>query len=102
MNLQVGAATQLTGARISASDGKVDLGGSRVETRALAGKDYRADLGLNVSRSPVDLAFGIKDEFSQEHDQATRDDQAFNLGALRVGGRNRDQQLQAGIEQKAD
>lgn len=102
VNLQVGAATQLTGARISASDGKVDLGGSRVETRALAGKDYRADLGLNVSRSPVDLAFGIKDEFSQEHDQATRDDQAFNLGALRVGGRNRDQQLQAGIEQKAD
>ncbi|HCK4343936.1 TPA: hemagglutinin repeat-containing protein [Pseudomonas aeruginosa] len=102
VTLQVGTATRLTGARISASDGKVALGGSRVETHVLAGKDYRADLGLNLSRSPVDLALGIKDEFSQEHDQATRDDQAFNLGALRVGGRNRDQQLQAGIEQKAD
>lgn len=100
VNLQVGGDTRLTGARISASDGKVNLGGSTVTATTLAGSDYRADVGLNVSKSPVNLILGAKDELTQKQDEATRKDQAFNLGPLRVGGHSDSQELQAGIDQK--
>jgi len=100
VNLQVRGETQLTGARIGASEGSVDLGGSKVTSTALAGTDYRADVGLNLSKSPVNLASGIKDELTQKHDDATRKDQAFNLGPLRVGGHSESQLLQAGVDQK--
>ena len=86
-------------ARISAPNGKVELGGSKVTATTLAGSDYRADVGLNVSKSPVNLALGAKDELTQKHDDATRNDQAFNLGPLRAGGHSESQALQAGIDQ---
>ncbi|AZD17103.1 hemagglutinin repeat-containing protein [Pseudomonas chlororaphis] len=101
VNLQVSGETQLSGARIGASEGKVDLGGSTVKSTALAGTDYRADVGLNLSKSPVNLALGAKDELTRKQDDATRNDQAFNLGPLRVGGHSDSQLLQAGIDQKA-
>ena len=99
VNLRVSGETHLTGARISADEGKVDLGGSKVKATTLAGSDYRADVGLNLSKSPVNLALGAKDELTQKQDDATRKDQAFNLGPLRVGGHSDSQVLQAGIEQ---
>ncbi|WP_458737116.1 hemagglutinin repeat-containing protein [Pseudomonas chlororaphis] len=101
VNLQVSGETRLSGARIGASEGKVDLGGSTVSTTALAGTDYRADVGLNLSKSPVNLALGAKDELTRKQDEATQKDQAFNLGPLRVGGHSDSQLLQAGIDQKA-
>ncbi|WP_236313697.1 hypothetical protein, partial [Pseudomonas lactis] len=76
-----------------------ELGGSKVTATTLAGSDYRADVGLNVSKSPVNLALGAKDELTQKHDDATRKDQAFNLGPLRAGGHSESQALQAGIDQ---
>lgn len=100
IDLQVAGATQLTGATLGARDGSVDLGGSTVSSHSLASKDYRADLGLNLSKSPVDLLFGIKDELTQKQDAATEKDQLFNLGVLRVGGHNDRHVVQAGIEQK--
>jgi len=99
VNLQVGGETRLTGARIGASEGKVDLGGSAVNATTLTGSDYRADVGLNVSKSPVNLALGAKDELTRKQDDATRKDQAINLGPLRVGGHSNSQELQAGIDQ---
>lgn len=67
----------------------------------MAGTDYRADVGLNLSKSPVNLALGAKDELTRKQDEATQKDQAFNLGPLRVGGHSDSQLLQAGIDQKA-
>lgn len=99
VSLQVGGDTQLTGARISAEKGKVDLGASTVTAKTLAGSDYRADVGLNLSKSPVNLALGAKDELTAKQDDATRKDQAFNLGPLRVGGHSDGQELRAGIDQ---
>lgn len=99
VNLQVSGDTRLTGARIGAEHGKVELGGSKVTATTLAGSDYRADVGLNVSKSPVNLALGAKDELTQKQDDATRKDQAFNLGPLRAGGHSESQALQAGIDQ---
>ncbi len=98
VSLQVQGGTQLTGARISATGGKVDLGGSAVTATALAGSDYRADVGLNLSKSPVNLIVDAKNELSDKKDDATRKDQVFNLGPLRVGGHSDRQELQAGIE----
>lgn len=100
VNLEVAGDTRLTGARISAESGKVELGGSKVTATTLAGSDYRADVGLNLSKSPVTLALGAKDELTQKQDDATHKDQAFNLGPLRVGGHSDSQELQAGIDQK--
>ena len=100
VNLQVSGDTELTGARISAENAKVELGASKVTAKTLAGSDYRADVGLNLSKSPVNLALGAKDELTQKQDDATRKDQAFNLGPLRVGGHTDSQKLQAGIDQK--
>ncbi len=100
VNLAVAGDTLLTGARISAESGKVELGGSKVTATTLAGSDYRADVGLNLSKSPVNLALGAKDELTQKQDDATRKDQAFNLGPLRVSGHSDSQELQAGIDQK--
>ena len=99
VTLHVSGETRLTGAQISADKGKVDLGGSTVKATTLAGSDYRADVGLNLSKSPVNLALGAKDELTRKQDDATRKDQAFNLGPLRVGGHSDSQVLQAGIEQ---
>ena len=78
--------------------GKVDLGGSAVTATALAGSDYRADVGLNLSKSPVNLLVDAKNELFDKKDDATRKDQVFNLGPLRVGGYSDRQELQAGIE----
>lgn len=100
IELQVGGTTQLNGATLKASNGTVDLGGSAVSSSALDSKDYRADLGLNLSKSPVDLLFGIKDELTQQQDAATQKDQLFNLGVLRLGSHNDRHVVQAGIEQK--
>ncbi|MFI8384585.1 hemagglutinin repeat-containing protein [Pseudomonas sp. NPDC079086] len=102
IELQVGGTPQLTGATLKASNGAVDLGGSTVSSSALDSKDYRADLGLNLSKSPVDLLFGIKDELTQQQDAATQQEQLFNIGVLRVGGHNDRHLVQAGIEQAAN
>ncbi len=99
VHLQVSGETRLTGARISADNGKVDLGGSTVKATTLSGSDYRADVGLNASKSPVNLVLGAKDELPQKQDDATRQDQAINLGLLRAGGHSDSQELQAGIDQ---
>ncbi len=101
VNLSVSGETKLTGARIGASEGRVDLGGSRVTSTALAGSDYRVDAGVNLSKSPVNLALGSGNELTRKQDDATQKDQVFNLGPLRVGGHSDSQLLQAGIDQKA-
>ncbi|MBF0642376.1 filamentous hemagglutinin N-terminal domain-containing protein [Pseudomonas protegens] len=100
VNLRVSGETTLTGARIGASEGRVDLGGSKVTSNALAGSDYRVDAGLNLSKSPVNLALGAGSELTRKQDEATSKDQVFNLGPLRVGGHSNSQLLQAGIDQK--
>ncbi|MCE4053962.1 hemagglutinin repeat-containing protein [Pseudomonas sp. Au-Pse12] len=100
VNLQVSGETRLTGARIGASEGRVELGGSKVTSNALAGSDYRVDAGLNLSKSPVNLALGAGSELTRKQDEATSQDQLFNLGPLRVGGHSDSQLLQAGIDQQ--
>jgi hemolysin len=49
VNLMVGGATQLTGARISTTEGKVDLGGSKVSSSDLSNLDYGVKAGLDLS-----------------------------------------------------
>lgn len=100
VDLRVGGETQLTGARISAKEGSVDLGGSRVTSTSLSGSDYRADVGLNLSKSAVNLATGAKDELTQTPDAATARDRKFNLGPLSAGGHYETQVVQAGIDEK--
>ncbi|BAQ82174.1 hemagglutinin repeat-containing protein [Pseudomonas sp. St29] len=100
VNLKVSGETQLTGARIGASEGRVELGGSKVSKTDLAGSELRVDVGANLSKSPVNIATGSVAELTRKQDDATRQDQAFNLGPLRIGGHTDSQLLQAGIDQK--
>ncbi len=102
VNLQVSGWTQLTGARIGSSEGSVNLGGSNVNSTALSGSDYRADVGLHLSKSPVNLVTGAKDGLTKTPDAATAKDRKFNLGPLSVGGHYDTQVLQAGIDEKSN
>ena len=102
VNLQVGGDTRLVGARISASDGKVELGGSTVTATTLAGSDYRANVGLNFTTSPVETVLGTKDALTRKKDETSREDKTINLGPLRVSGHSSSQELQAGIDQKVN
>ncbi|MCO7571127.1 hemagglutinin repeat-containing protein [Pseudomonas chlororaphis] len=100
VNLRVGGETNLTGARIGASEGRVELGGSKVNRTDLAGSELRVDVGANLSKSPVNIATGSVAELTRKQDDATQKDQLFNLGPLRVGAHTDSQLLQAGIDQK--
>lgn len=100
VNLRVSGETKLTGARIGASEGRVELGGSKVTRTDLSGSDLRVDVGANLSKSPVNVALGSGAELTRKQDDATHKDQLFNLGPLRVGGHSDSQLLQAGIDQK--
>ncbi|MGC5701081.1 hemagglutinin repeat-containing protein [Pseudomonas sp. NFXW11] len=99
VDLRVSGATNLIGARIGTEQGRVELGGSKVNRNTLAGSDYRVDVGANLSKSPVNVALGSGAELTRKQDDATRQDQVFNLGPLRIGGHSDSQELQAGIDQ---
>jgi hemolysin len=92
VNLKVGGATQLTGARISSSDGRVDLGGSKVSTTDLSNRDYGIKAGL-------DLPEKAQTE-SSKPDVSAAGEHSVKLGPVALGGHYDSQSLQAGIDEK--
>ena len=83
---EVGRETIEIGSAIYMSDGVINL----------ALLNFAGSKGNDIKGDPTKA----KDELTQKQDDATRKDQAFNLGQLRVGGHSDQQELQAGIDQK--
>jgi hemolysin len=89
VNLAVGGATQLTGARISAPQGKVDLGGSKVSSADLSNRDYGVKAGLDLPHKTEENAPKVSLENGN-----------LKVGPVTLSGHLDTQTLQAGIDEK--
>jgi len=89
VNLTVGGTTQLTGARISATEGKVDLGGSKVSSSDLSNRDYGVKAGLELPHKTEENAPKVSLENGN-----------LKVGPVTVSGHFDSQSLQAGIDEK--
>ncbi|WP_429515958.1 hemagglutinin repeat-containing protein [Pseudomonas frederiksbergensis] len=92
VNLNVGGATQLTGARIASTEGRVDLGGSKVRSTDLSNREYGVTAGLDLPEKPK--AEGNTPEVSLVGEHSVK------LGPVTIGGHYDSQSLQAGIDEK--
>ncbi|UIN54672.1 hemagglutinin repeat-containing protein [Pseudomonas kribbensis] len=89
VNLTVGGATQLTGARISATEGKVDLGDSKVSSTDLSNLDYGVKAGLDLPHKTEENAPKVSLENGN-----------LKVGPVTLSGHLDSQPLQAGIDEK--
>ncbi|CAI8784052.1 hemagglutinin repeat-containing protein [Pseudomonas sp. IT-P395] len=89
VNLAVGGATQLTGARISATQGKVDLGGSKVSSTDLSNRDYGVKAGLDLPHKAQENA-----------PKVSLENGTLKVGPVTLSGHLDSQTLQAGIDEK--
>ncbi|MFJ2540248.1 hemagglutinin repeat-containing protein [Pseudomonas sp. NPDC087614] len=89
VNLTVRGTTQLTGARISASEGKVDLGGAKVSSTDLSNLDYGVKAGLDLPQKKEENAAKVSFENGN-----------LNIGPVTLSGHLDSQTLQAGIDEK--
>ncbi|MFJ7315642.1 hemagglutinin repeat-containing protein [Pseudomonas sp. NPDC098747] len=89
VNLNVGGATQLTGARISVSEGKVDLGGSKVSSSDLNNHDYGIKAGLDLPQKTEENAPKVSFENGD-----------LKVGPVTLSGHLDTQTLHAGIDEK--
>ncbi|UVK82068.1 hemagglutinin repeat-containing protein [Pseudomonas sichuanensis] len=98
IDLKVAGDTRLIGARLLASEGRVDLGGSSVTRETLSGRDYRRDLSLDASNSPIDLGTAVLE--STRGKGAAEGDNPLDLGLLRTSGHSRDAEWASRIDGK--
>ncbi|WP_277758568.1 hemagglutinin repeat-containing protein [Pseudomonas sp. A34-9] len=89
VNLAVGGTTQLTGAQISATGGKVDLGGSKVISTDLSNRDYGVKAGLDLPHKAEENAPKVSLENGN-----------LKVGPVTMSGHLDTQTLQAGIDEK--
>lgn len=89
VNLTVGGATQLIGARISTTEGKVDLGGSKVSSSDLSNLDYGVKAGLDLPHKTEENAPKVSLENGN-----------LKVGPVTLSGHLDSQPLQAGIDEK--
>jgi hemolysin len=89
VNLAVGGATQLTGARITSSEAKVDLGASKVSSSDLSNRDYGVKAGLDLPHKTEENAPKVSLENGN-----------LKIGPVTLSGHLDSQTLQAGIDEK--
>lgn len=89
VKLNVGGGTQLTGARISSTDGKVDLGASKVVGSDLVNRDYGVKAGLDLPQKTEENA-----------PKVSFDNGNLKFGPVTLSGNLDSQTLQAGIDEK--
>ncbi|MFJ2710390.1 hemagglutinin repeat-containing protein [Pseudomonas sp. NPDC087346] len=89
VNLNVGGATQLTGARISSTEGKVDLGDSKVSSTDLTSRNYGVKAGLDLPQKTEENAPKVSLENGN-----------LKVGPVTLSGHLDSQTLQAGIDEK--
>lgn len=100
VDLDVGGAVNLSGARIGSGNGAVALGGAKVTANDVTGRDQRTDFSINASNSPEQLGKAVHKQLTESGDPQRQQDEQFNLGLLRGGGHDRSQLLSSGIDQK--
>ncbi|MDD2047457.1 hemagglutinin repeat-containing protein [Pseudomonas putida] len=96
--LAVGGTTALSGARLQAVNGKVELGNGAVTQETLNGRDYRREVSVNASNAPVDLATGLIDAYRTAG--TGNGENSVDLGLIRTSGHNHSSTLASSISAK--
>ncbi|AFO48666.1 MULTISPECIES: hemagglutinin repeat-containing protein [Pseudomonas] len=98
IDLQVGGNAHLVGARLQSAKGDVRLDANSVTQETLSGNDYRRDLSLDASNSPVDLGTAIAEIAKSK--MAADGENALDLGVLRTSGHSRSEQWASSMQGK--
>lgn len=98
IELQVGGATRLVGARLQSANGSVELQSASLAKQSLSGRDYRRDVGIDGSNAPVDLGTAIADVVRNKG--AADGENALDMGLLRTSGHSRNEQWPAHVQGK--
>lgn len=98
IDLQVGGNAHLVGARLQSAKGDVRLDANSVTQETLSGNDYRRDLSLDASNSPVDLGTAIAEIAKSK--MAADGENALDLGVLRTSGHSRSEQWVSSMQGK--
>ncbi|MFJ4064914.1 hemagglutinin repeat-containing protein [Pseudomonas sp. NPDC089996] len=100
IDLKVGGDAQLVGARLQSAKGKVALDAGSVTRETLSGNDYRRDVSVDASNSPVDLGTAIAD--ISKGKGAADGENALDLGVLRTSGHSRSEQWVSSVQGKGE
>jgi len=97
--LKVGGEAQLVGARLQSAKGAVALDAGSMSRETLSGSDYRRDVSVDASNSPVDLGTAIAGMVKGKG--AADGENALDLGVLRTSGHSRSEQWVSSVQGKA-
>ena len=100
IDLTVGGDAQLVAARLQSAKGDVALKANAVTQASLSGNDYRRDVSIDASNSPVDLGTAIAQVAKNKG--AAAGENALDLGLLRTSGHSRSEQWASSIKGKAN
>ncbi|EKT4524915.1 hemagglutinin repeat-containing protein [Pseudomonas putida] len=100
IDLKVGGDARLVGARLQSANGPVELQATSVTRETLSGTDYRRDVSVDASNSPVDLGTAIAELTKGKG--AADGENALDLGLLRTSGYSRSEQWVSEVRQKGD
>jgi hemolysin len=100
VELKVGGEAQLVGARLQSAKGAVALDAGSVSRETLSGNDYRRDVSIDASNSPVDLGTAIAEMAKGKG--AADGENALDLGLLRTSGHSRSEQWVSSVQSKAE
>ncbi|MFB4390842.1 MULTISPECIES: hemagglutinin repeat-containing protein [unclassified Pseudomonas] len=98
VELNVAGEARLVGARVQSVNGEVDLRAASVTRSGLSGSDYRRDVSVDASNSPVDLGTAIADIAKGKG--SAGGENALDLGLLRTSGHNRTEQWTSSVQGK--
>lgn len=99
IDLKVGGDAHLVGARLQSAKGAVTLDAGSVSRETLTGTDYRRDVSVDASNSPVDLGTAIAQMAKGKG--AADGENALDLGLLRTSGHSRSEQWVSSVQDKA-
>ena len=83
---------------MQSAKGDVRLDANSVTQETLSGNDYRRDLSLDASNSPVDLGTAIAEIAKSK--MAADGENALDLGVLRTSGHSRSEQWASSMQGK--
>ncbi|MGE8322073.1 MAG: hemagglutinin repeat-containing protein [Pseudomonas sp.] len=98
IDLQVAGSAHLVGARLQSAKGDVALDAHSVTRESLSGNDYRRDVSIDASNSPVDLGTALAELAKGKG--AAEGENALDLGLLRTSGHSRSEQWTSTVQGK--
>ncbi|RCL23821.1 filamentous hemagglutinin [Pseudomonas sp. AFG_SD02_1510_Pfu_092] len=98
IDVQVAGSAHLVGARVHAAKGAATLDAQSVTRETLTGTDYRRDVTIDASNSPVDLGTAVAEIAKGKG--AAEGENALDLGLLRTSGHNRSEKWASSVQGK--